>query len=422
MMTLLRTSVLNGVSVVVKMLTLLGINKVLAVYVGPSGYAALGQFQNALQMISTFSSGAINTGVTKYTAEYTGDFGKQKAVWRTAGTLAVLVSIIMATLLVTFNQYLADFFFKNTEMSGVFVWLAGGLILLTLNSLILAILNGKKEILRYVVANIAGSIFALCITGIMAVKLGLYGALVALALYQSLSFFVTIYICRKTSWFKVSYLFGEIDKAVAKNLFKYAVMAMTSAVCVPLSQILIRNHLAASFGWEIAGYWEAMTRLSSAYLMLVTTTLGVYFLPRLSELVEPIQIKKEIIQGYKLILPAAAVCCLIVYVLRDFIISILFTNDFLPMRVFFAWQLIGDTLKIASWILAYLMLGKAMVKLFIISEVLSAFGFYILTVVFTKIGGPVGVTWAHTANYLVYLICMYFLIYRKLNVKQATNV
>ena len=52
-MTLIKTSLLNAIAVVIKMLTTLGINKILAVYVGPTGYAALGQFQNAVQMITT---------------------------------------------------------------------------------------------------------------------------------------------------------------------------------------------------------------------------------------------------------------------------------------------------------------------------------------------------------------------------------
>ncbi|BBI60616.1 hypothetical protein HSBAA_19220 [Vreelandella sulfidaeris] len=69
-MTLIKTSLLNGIAVVIKMLTLLGLNKILAIYVGPTGYAAIGNFQNAVQMITTFASGAINTGVVKYTAEY----------------------------------------------------------------------------------------------------------------------------------------------------------------------------------------------------------------------------------------------------------------------------------------------------------------------------------------------------------------
>ncbi len=80
------------------MLTLLGINKILAVYVGPAGYATLGQFQNAVQMISTLASGAINTGVTKYTAEYHEDDERQRAVWRTAGTIALSGSVFLAWL------------------------------------------------------------------------------------------------------------------------------------------------------------------------------------------------------------------------------------------------------------------------------------------------------------------------------------
>jgi PST family polysaccharide transporter len=99
-MNLVKTSLLNGIAVIVKMLTLLSINKVLAVYVGPAGYAAIGQFQNAVQMITTFASGAINTGVTKYTAEYHESGEKQRAVWRTAGSIALGGSLLTGILLV----------------------------------------------------------------------------------------------------------------------------------------------------------------------------------------------------------------------------------------------------------------------------------------------------------------------------------
>lgn len=61
-MNLVKTSLLNGIAVAIKMLTLLGLNKLLAVYVGPGGYAAIGQFQNVVQMLTTFASGAINNG------------------------------------------------------------------------------------------------------------------------------------------------------------------------------------------------------------------------------------------------------------------------------------------------------------------------------------------------------------------------
>lgn len=410
-MTLIKTSLLNGIAVVIKMLTLLGLNKILAIYVGPSGYAALGQFQNAVQMITTLASGAINTGVTKYTAEYHEDEAKQHAVWRTAGTISLIGSVLVAIAVIAFNKQLAGWFLKDESLSSVFTWFALTLVLFVFNTLLLAILNGKKEIERYVIANIAGSLFALAVTTAMAIKLGLYGALVALAIYQSLTFFVTLTLTYKASWFKVRYLFGGIDKQATKNLAKFTAMALTSAACVPLSHIMIRNHLGETLGWEAAGYWEAMWRLSAAYLMLVTTTLSVYYLPKLSELQDPADIRKEILQGYKIILPVAAACGLVIYLLRDFIIRVLFTAEFAQMEVLFGWQLVGDTLKIGSWILAYLMLGKAMVKLFILSEIGFAALFYGLTYYFTGILGLEGVSCAHAVNYFMYWFLMAIFIF-----------
>lgn len=405
-MTLIKTSLLNGIAVVIKMLTLLGLNKILAIYVGPAGYAALGQFQNAVQMITTLASGAINTGVTKYTAEYREDEAKQHAIWRTAGSISLIGSLLVATAVSGFNRPLAVWFFKDESLGSVFIWLSATLVLFVFNTLLLAILNGKKEIRRYVIANIAGSLFALMVTTVLAVRLGLYGALLALAIYQSLSFFVTVLLCYKASWFKFRYLIGEFDKAAVKNLAKFTAMALTSAACVPVSHILIRNHLGETLGWDAAGYWEAMWRLSSAYLILVTTTLSLYYLPRLSELQSVEEIRREILQGYKVILPVAAMCGFAIYFMRNYIIKFLFSLEFMPMEVLFAWQLLGDTLKIGSWILAYIMLGKAMVKLFVVSEVAFSLSFYVLTVFFTNSMKLEGVAVAYAINYLIYWAVM----------------
>lgn len=405
-MTLIKTSLLNGIAVVIKMLTMLGLNKILAIYVGPAGYAAIGNFQNAAQMITTFASGAINTGVVKYTAEYYDDEEKQRQMWRTAGTIAVLGSVVTGIGVAIFSKQIAQWFLQDESYNTVFIWFSVTLIFFIFNMLLLAILNGKKEIHRYIVANIAGSLFSLAVTSVLAVQFGLHGALTALAIHPSFAFVITLYLCYKADWFKFSYLFGRLDKQVVLNLSKYTAMALTSAACVPVSHILIRTHLADTLGMDAAGYWEAMWRLSGAYLMLVTTTLSLYYLPKLSELKEASEIKKEIRQGYKIILPVAAACGLVIYLLRDFIIGVLFTSDFIPMRDLFAWQMVGDTLKIGSWILAYLMLGKAMMKLFIASEVVFAAGFYGWTYFLTGMYGLEGVTIAHAINYAIYWVVM----------------
>lgn len=416
-MNLLKTSVLNGVAVLIKTATMFILNKILAVYVGPSGYAAIGQFQNFIQMVTTFAGSAINTAVIKYTAEYHEDESKQRAIWKTAGSIVFLFSVIFSLLILIFQKQLSLYIFQTVEYQSVFLWFALFLVFFNFNTLFLAILNGKKEILRLVVANVAGSFFSLIITGILAVKFHLYGALVALSIYQSVAFLVTLFLCYKANWFKFSYLFGKIDKVIAKKFAAFALMALVSALCVPLSQIVIRSYLTHEFGLNYAGYWEAMVRLSAAYLMLVTTTLSVYYLPRLSELSNIQDIKKEVYLGYKFIFPLAVVGGLLVYGLRDWVIELLFSPSFLPMRDLFLWQMIGDTLKIGSWILAYLMLSKAMTKLFITTEIIFSLSLIILTYISTHIFGFEGVSIAYLVNYAMYWIVMSLLIFKQLQEK-----
>ena len=411
-MTLIKTSLLNAIAVAIKMLTMLGINKILAIYVGPAGYAAIGNFQNAVQMITTLGSGAINTGVTKYTAEYHADEAEQRKVWQTAGTIALVGSIVTGLLVAVFNRELADWFLSDEQYGSVFIWFGLTLVFFVFNTLLLAILNGKKEIKRYVCVNIIGSFFSLLVSALMIVQFCLYGALLTLAINQSLVFFVTLALCYRTTWFKLKYLVGGIDKKSAINLGKFTAMAVTSAVAVPVSHIMVRNLLGENLGWDAAGYWEAMWRLSAAYLMFVTTTLGVYYLPRLAELQDPEDIKKEIIQGYKIILPVAAACGLVIYLLRDFIINLLFSKEFMPMRDLFGWQMLGDTLKIGSWILAYLMIGKAMMKIYIFTEVIFAFIFYILTWLFLDLFLIKAPVVSYVVNYILYFLFSYFLIMR----------
>lgn len=413
-MNLLKTSVLNGVAVLIKTITLFVLNKILAVYLGPTGYAALGQFQNFIQMVTTFAGSAINTAVIKYTAEYHEDESKQRAIWKTAGSIVFVFSLMFAFLILIFQRQLSLYIFHTLEYQTVFVWFAVFLLFFNFNTLFLAILNGKKEILKLVLANIAGSLFALIVTSILAIKLHLYGALIALSIYQSIAFIVTLFLCYRADWFKFSSLFGKIDLEITKKFSSFIWMALVSAICVPLSQILIRAYLSQEFGLAYAGYWEAMIRLSTVYLMLVTTTLGVYYLPRLSELKMIDEIKKEVYLGYKFLFPLAVAGGVVIFVLRDLIINVLFSPSFAPMQSLFFWQMMGDALKIGSWILAYLMLSKAMTKLYISTEIIFTLSLIALTYVCTQLFGFEGVSIAHLINYGMYWVVISFFIFKSL--------
>lgn len=414
-MNLFKTSVLNGISVLIKTATVFILNKILAVYVGPSGYALIGQFQNFIQMITVFSGNAINTAVVKYTAEYHDQQDKQKKVWKTATGIIFFFSLFGGGLIFLFRERLSLIIFNSADYEQVFIWFAVFLLFFNLNTLLLAILNGKKAIERLVIANISGSLISLAITAFLVIEFGLYGALVALSIYQSIAFFITFFICYQANWFCWKELFGHLDKEIARRFASFALMAVVSAICVPVSQMVIRQYISYEYGNEYAGYWEAMVRFSGAYLMLVTTTLGVYYLPRLSELKEVDKIKQEIFLAYKYIFPLALLGGATVFILKDWIIVTLFSEKFLPVRELFFWQVLGDIVKIGSWILAYLMLSKAMTKLFVITEIIITISSVLLSMYFVNLIGFKGVSLAHFINYSLCWVVVLISIFKVLN-------
>jgi PST family polysaccharide transporter len=185
--------------------------------------------------------------------------------------------------------------------------------------------------------------------------------------------------------------------------------------------MLIRDHLSSHLDLASAGYWQASWKVSEIYLMLVTTTLSVYYLPRLAEIRTATDLRVEIMKVYRFVMPVVTVGAITIFVLRDFIINTLFTSDFLPMRELFTWQLTGDVIKIGSWILAYIMLGRAMVKVFVITEISFSISFVLISWALIEMYGLVGVSMAYVINYLLYWICMGYLVRHEMRKMKAAH-
>jgi PST family polysaccharide transporter len=121
--------------------------------------------------------------------------------------------------------------------------------------------------------------------------------------------------------------------------------------------------------------------------------------------------------GYKFVVPLAILGGIFAYLLRDWVIVVLFSEKFLPMADLFLWQMIGDSLKIGSWILAYLMLSKAMIKLFVTTEIMFTISSILLTYTCTQMFGFEGVSIAHLINYAVYWGVMSIFVFKHLRMR-----
>jgi O-antigen/teichoic acid export membrane protein len=409
-MSLIKTSFMSLIVTISKMLSALVINKAIAIYIGPSGLALVGQFQNFIQLSMTIGQGGMNAGLTKYSAEFKNEEDQLISLFTTAFKLSCISSITIGFILIIFSSFFSELILNNSDFSYVFMVFGFTLMLFVFNTLLLAILNGLKETKFWFKINIIQSFYGLIFTSLFIVIWGIDGALIAMVTNQSIVFFVLLWMLKDHTLVKLKNFTNVYNQEKAKSLAKYGGMAIISALMVPTSHIIVRNYISDNIGITEAGYWQGLWYISSMYLMVLTSTLSVYYLPRLSELTNKKDIGNELKVGLATFVPIAAIMAITIYFLRDVIVLVLFSNEFTQMTELFTWQLVGDVIKITSWFFGYLMLAKARVKSFIFTEVFFTMLFVILSILFIDEYGLVGITYAYVINYLLYLITSFLLM------------
>ena len=109
-------------------------------------------------------------------------------------------------------------------------------------------------------------------------------------------------------------------------------MTLVAVGTMPVAQILIRRYIMVSLSATEAGWWEAMNRISNIYLLVVSTSFGVYYLPRLSEIVDIQELRKEIYKAFQIIIPLLLGGFSLIYL---FGISL---SESCLHRILFQWQ------------------------------------------------------------------------------------
>lgn len=408
-MNLLKTSFLSSIATVIKILTGFIVNKVIAIYVGPTGIAQIGQLQNFFSIVSNLSNFSISQGVTKYVSFYGEEEDTQKKYINAAITISFIASLITGTVIILLHQQLSIILLNSVQYSDIFIYIGIFLILYAINSILLAAVNGFKKIRKFTLINVTQSLFGLVLSILLTVKWELRGAMYAYVLSQTLVLFISICYLFKEDWVRKIRL-RKVDFSILKSYSNYTVMSMIHILTVPVSFIIIRNYITDTLSLNEAGYWQGLTKISDTYLMFITMSLSVYYLPRLSEIKDDLKLKKEIFDGYKLIIPILTVILLVVYFMKDFAILILYSEEFLVMRDLFLFQLIGDFFKIASWLISFNMLVKEMTKHVIITELFYSITLTVLSIIFIKIFGLIGVTYAYSLTYFLYFLIVAYML------------
>jgi PST family polysaccharide transporter len=402
-MSIVRAGFYSSIATAARLLAALVIVKLVAWLAGPAGVGKLGQFMSLMSLLAVLAGGGISAGIVKYVAEYRHDAQKLSRLLSAALWYACVASAVMGCVALLISRPLSLWLLGDARYENLIRLLAVAQLGIALANYILAVINGFMDVRRLAFIQVLGSVLSVVLALGLSRWLHLYGALLALVAGQLLLLVVGLPAWRRSPYFPRGMLRLQFDREMSLKLAAFSIMTLASALLLPLINIAVRNHLALQYGWEQVGYWQAVSKVSDAYLLFLTTAINIYYLPKLAATHGRAALTSELRNAYRYLMPAVLVLALLVYAMRGWVTRLLFSADFAAANVLYGPQLLGDVLKIASFMLSYLMLAKAMTRLFVISECVFALSYLALVYVFTAWFGLVGAMYAFAVNYLFYL-------------------
>ena len=402
----------NSVIVFGRIITSFVVSKVSAIYLGPSGYAIVGNLRNLLQGLFGVTATGFGSGVVKYVAESKTDKNQFRVVVASAITLSFSLSLILGVLLFTFSGYVGEKVLLDRDWAFIIKYLAFLLPLVSLSFLVTYIVNGLQNFKLYTKLITIANILNALVTFLFIYFFNLKGALLATFVVPALSFFSSLIFKDVRDFLgNIFDYLKNVSSHFIKSIGTYVAMATYSAILISLTYLFIRNKIVVHSDIKTAGLWEAMNKISSFYMLFFSSLFTLYLLPRLAE--------NKTIAGYytimksyfKYVIPLTVIMFSTLFFLKEFIIRLFLTSDFASIEQFFYLQLIGDFLKIIAFSIAYQFHAKKMVMLYIVSDTVLYITFYLASVYLINIYAIQGVFYAYIISVFLYLTVVLISIY-----------
>jgi PST family polysaccharide transporter len=386
--------------------------KVLAIVLGAEGLALVGNFRNLFNFLEQFSIFGAFNGLVKYISENKNNKTELSKIASTVIVFTFIASVISFIVLFFGADQLNDFIFgAENHFDFIFKILAFMVPFFGFSGILNGFLNGHSDYKIFAKATIFIVIISTALIIWLTITNNLKGSLLAISFVPLLQFLgLFLFAFKKYHIYFKNINFGLIYK---NKLLSYTLMSLVVVLLINWVDVVVRNLIQDTIGGKDAGYWTAMTSISKTYMQFSATLFPLYILPRYSKITSTLEFRKEVLQIYKFLIPVFAFGMLLIFLFKNLVIQILYTDEFLPMSNLFKWQLLGDITKLAALIVAYTFLAKRQIGYFIFTEVLSVVLFYGFSKYFIVSYGTEGIVIANFVRYIIYFVVVLFILRHK---------
>lgn len=379
--------------------------KLTAVYLGPSGLALVAQFNNLVTLGQGMLGAGVNTAMVRLTAEYAEQPKRRKLLWSNSLRLSLMLGSAGFILLVLASPWLAQRLFTARDQIWIVLLAGAAIILSMLNALLQGALNGRREINALVKANIAATVLGLVVFAPSCVLWGTHGGIIGSLISYIITLLATMLWCRFSGAVRQHDFTAAFDSGVIRQVLAYYPMLIAHATLTPLSAILVRDAVANNLSLEMAGLWQGAWRLSEVYTTIITTSVSLYFMPRLGEIINQAELlRKEVLQTLAAVTGITAAMAIVIFLLRELVVKIVFSSAFNGVQELMPVQLLGDVLKMSAWTLGFVLVATMRRRWYLAIELATPITLVAAVHILTPILGAVGATWSYVLSGLVQLI------------------
>lgn len=408
----LKKTLYLGLGLGVKLLAGLYAVKLCAQYLGPESFGITGQLSSLLSVISLLAGAGVSVGITKV---YAGsEFPlEQRPYWLKAARKMVFTSaVLLALLLVLFSGWITGRLFNASEQAR---WLLAGLLLSILPIGYASIgqgkINGKHRDDLYALSLVGGSALGLLGLWGLGSHWGGTGALLGMVWLLLAQALVVSFMGYRLGT-------GELKQSVSSEpsnpadkirfLLGYGALSIAAGAIIPVVYIAIRLLIQHHEGDRVFGLWQATLRISEAYNQLPLMLLSVVLFARFAGSAAAPLDKTQVRKTYVFMAGLMATISAFVYLTRIYWIPIVFTTEFTSMEAFVPWQLVGDTLRVLSYVSTTILAARGALKLCIIGEFAQG-GLLLVTNVLLVPQFPIyGAFYAYILTYTIYSTLSFF--------------
>lgn len=422
---ILRSTTLIGGSQIINIFLGIIRTKFLALLLGPIGVGLMGVYNSLTQLIVTVSGLGIGSSAVREvaSASSSGDQGKINRTIITIRRLSLFLGVLGMSITAILSGLLSKVSFGTRNYQVDIAVLSIVIYFSIITASQTALLQGLRRIGDIAALSVLGSLFGTIFSIPIIYLWRQKGIIPFLIMISLMNLFASWWYARRISISNQTMKLREV-LIEGKGLLSLGLAFMGSGLVTQGTSYLIRIILLRQLGLDGLGLYQAAFTLSSIYIGVILTAMGLDYYPRLTAVSDSNAACNLLInQQTEVGLLVAAPGIIATLSFAPFILEVFYSTKFIGAYGILRWSIIGVFLRVISWPLGYLLLAKGKAKLFFITELAANVAHLIFIWIGTKILGLNGAGVAFFGLYVFYSLMILIVSYHLTRfVLSANNV